>query len=476
MKFNELKWVKAISLLALLGTPSWLVGQQSDATPSFQRYVLTDLGPKGNPFSQATGINNPGLVTGLDTTSDGTQHAVLWYKGLFTDIGDPALGGPNSGAGGVNRFGLVMGGAETSAEDRNHENFCGYGTGKQCLVFSWHDGVMTKLPTLGGINAAYGGINNLGEISGYAENNVRDPQCPKKVRPNGTGPQILDFKPVIWGPKPREIRELRLPKGDTVGLSSAINDAGQAVGMTGTCGNTEIAPLFAAPHAVLWEKDRTLHDLGNLGSTGNPEVIAYGNGAIAINNSGWVAGVSALPKIKNAECPATSIEPKCFPFHPFLWTAKTGMHDLGVLPGDFVGAGLGINNRGEMVGASISSPGPSSGNPRAFLWRNGVMRDLNTLIPRDSPLYLLTAFAINDWGLIVGFGVQMSTGDLHGFLLTPCNQVHVQTASCTRTTDETASEADEGVVRPAVVLSQSAREQLAHRVPFGPLGAQLMGR
>lgn len=473
MKFRELKSITTISLFAL-GTPSWLIGQNSEAAPSFQRYVLTDLGPKGNPFSQAAAINNPGLVAGLDTASDGTQHAVLWYEGLFTDIGDPALGGPNSGAGGVNQFGQVMGGAETSVDDPNNENFCGYGTGKQCLVFLWQRDVMTKLPTLGGVNAGFGGINNLGEVTGYAENKVRDPGCPGNVRPNGTGPQVLYFKPVIWGPNPNKIRELSLLNGDTVGGAFGINDRGQAVGMTGSCSNTEIPPLIAGPHAVLWDEDGTVHNLGNLGGTRNPAVLAVGNAALGINNSGWIAGVSALPQIISTECPETSTDPKCFPFHPFLWTPKTGMHDLGVLPGDFVGAGLGINNLGEIVGASISSPGPSSGNPRAYLWRNGVMRDLNTLIPQDSALYLLTAFAINDSGQIAGFGVQMSTGDLHGFLLTPCNQVHLQTAWCTNTADDAATEADEGVVRPAIVLSQSAREQLQQRLPLGPLGAQLM--
>lgn len=44
--------------------------------------------------------------------------------------------------------------------------------------------------------------------------------------------------------------------------------------------------------------------------------------------------------------------------------------------------------------------------PCAFLWKDGVMTDLNALIPSDSPLYLLAAFWINDSGEIAGFGVQ----------------------------------------------------------------------
>ena len=100
------------------------------------------------------------------------------------------------------------------------------------------------------------------------------------------------------------------------------------------------------------------------------------------------------------------------------------MMDLGVLPGDLVGAGLNMNNRGEIVGASVSAPGLATGKQRAFLWRNGVMSDLNTLVQKDAPLYLLTAFAINDSGEIAGFGVVTtgaSAGEIHGFLAPPNN-------------------------------------------------------
>ena len=46
------------------------------------------------------------------------------------------------------------------------------------------------------------------------------------------------------------------------------------------------------------------------------------------------------------------------------------------------------------------------------------MTDLNTLIPANSPLFLMLACAINSSGQIVGFAVT-STGEGHGFLLSP---------------------------------------------------------
>jgi probable HAF family extracellular repeat protein len=181
----------ALGLLATLAIPTRLGAQPS--------YKLTDLGPAGNPSSQAYAIDDFGLVTGAATASDGSVHAVIWLNGNMTDIGKPGLGGPNSGGGGVNAFGQVMGGAETSLKDPNNENFCGYGTGLQCLAFVWRFGAgMTALPTLGGTNAGFGAINNLGEVSGYAETSHKDPACPGKVAVNGTGPQFFDFGAVIW--------------------------------------------------------------------------------------------------------------------------------------------------------------------------------------------------------------------------------------------------------------------------------------
>jgi probable HAF family extracellular repeat protein len=133
------------------------------------------------------------------------------------------------------------------------------------------------------------------------------------------------------------------------------------------------------------------------------------------------------------------------------------MQDLGVLPGDLVGAGLGMNNLGDIVGASVSAPGPATGNPRAFLWQNGVMSDLNALAP-GSPLYLLNAFGINEFEEIVGFGFEPESGELHGFLAQPCDAGST-TASC-QVSDDFA-EANHGhETKKPPVLSETARKQL----------------
>jgi probable HAF family extracellular repeat protein len=412
MNRNSLFTTSTKALMTLAATTAMTSAFTAHAQPPQPpQYKLTDLGPSGNPFSQAAGVADNGLVAGSDVvTSDpgaGNIHSILWYKGRPFDI-NASLGGPNSAAGGVNLLDQVLGQAETSTKDPNNENFCGFFTGLQCLPYVWQFGVITALPTLGGANASFGAINNLGAVSGFAENNHRDPDCRPGVAINGTGPQVLDFEPVIWGPKPGQIRQLELLPGDTVGMALGLNDLGQAVGTTGTCANTLIPGFAAGPHAVLWDIDGSVHDLGNLGGTVNNTLLGSGTVAFVINNQGQVAGQSDQPG-DNA-------------FHPFLWTRQTGMRDLGVLPGDLVGASLGLNNLGDIVGASVTAPGPASGNSRAFLWHKGKMSDLNALIPANSSMHLLAAFSINDEGQIAGFGKVTSgpdAGKFHGFLATP---------------------------------------------------------
>jgi hypothetical protein len=76
------------------------------------------------------------------------------------------------------------------------------------------------------------------------------------------------------------------------------------------------------------------------------------------------------------------------------------MRDLGTLPGDVASGGTWINESGVAVGPSFDA----SGNPRAYVWWNGVMTGLSALVPPDSPLYLIWASSINSSGEIVGFG------------------------------------------------------------------------
>jgi probable HAF family extracellular repeat protein len=72
--------------------------------------------------------------------------------------------------------------------------------------------------------------------------------------------------------------------------------------------------------------------------------------------------------------------------------------DLGTLPGDSTSQGLGINNRGQVVGLSC---GAGSGGCHAFLWQQGVMLDLDKHAPGHAGV-LTDAQDIDDLGQITG--------------------------------------------------------------------------
>ena len=339
----------------------------------------------------ADGESPNGIVNGVSGLPDGSQHAVLWYRASIIDLATPGLGGPNSAAFGVNAAGLASGLAETSASDPHGEDFCGFGTFRSCLPFLWYRGIMYPLPTLGGNNGEAGEINDRGEVAGNTENTNLDGTCP------AGGPQRYQERPVLW--RDWQVIELPTYPGDPDGWAFGINDSGQVAGASGICSplNPDTGVYILSRHALLWDGGKPI-DLGNLGGTG---AFGPGNIALEVNNQGEVVGSSDLAGNTT--------------FHAFRWTRRAGIQDLGTLERDFASAGLAINDEGNVVGASFDA----EFNSRAFLWRKGVMTDLNTLIPANSPFVsLLFAHGINSRGEIVGFGVNKD-GAVHGFLAVP---------------------------------------------------------
>jgi probable HAF family extracellular repeat protein len=387
MKHRLLIPPSAVSLLALLAMPIQSIAQERQDTHHPQHYRVTDLGTLGGTTGLAYGINDRGRAAGTaNLTAKGPLHAFISSREGLTDLG--TLGGLNSVADGPNAGEELAIYSETSEPAYKDEDFCGFGNHLQCLAAIWRQGKMTPLPALpGGDSAQALAVNNEGQLVGMAEKGTLE-----KPGYCATPFQVLDFEPVIWGAKPEEIRELPPLPGDTVGVALAVNDKAQVVGTSGLCSNTTANGLVDGPHAVLWDPDGSVTDLGNLGGT-------MVNVAAGINNRGEVVGGSSS---------------KDGNLHAFLWTKDTGIQDLGLLGADVVTAPTWINNSGQAVGGSC----PAAGNCRAFLWQDKVLIDLNTLIAADGPLYLLFAFGINDSGEIVGQAMTKS-GELHAFRASP---------------------------------------------------------
>ena len=131
------------------------------------------------------------------------------------------------------------------------------------------------------------------------------------------------------------------------------------------------------------------------------------------------------------------------------------MQDLGTLSGDVASVSISINDAGSAVGASLDP----NFNPRAFLWKKGMMTDLNTLIAGDSPLYLLTGCSINSRGEITGLGLTR-TGEIHTYLASPTHGV------------VTSQSTAQGVTSPSG-LSDGARNLLPQQLRFGRFGTRL---
>lgn len=388
---------RIVAALGVLVAPALVVGAASSAAhpEHHQRYRVTELRSLGGSPSQGSSINDRGWVAGLSAQpGDATVHAALWRNGHLTDL--ETLGGPNSAVLWPGRSNHVVAGiAETSELNPLQEDwscsafFPGAATKHICLGVVWSGERLHKLPTLGGYNGYAAGVNHRGQVVGWAENTVKDPTC--------VAPQVLQFRAVRWDPPGYRAHELRPLPGDSTSAATGINDRGQIVGISGACGGSVGA--FSATHAVVWDAHGRPSDIGNLGG------VAW-NTPAAVNDRGEVTGFANVPG---------GATPANFYPHAFIWTRHGGMHDLGVLPGDSISEGLGVNNRGQVVGTSCKAHFVDC---RAFVWQGGRMRELDSLAA-GAPHQLLSANDINDAGVITGQSRDASTGVLSAFVAVP---------------------------------------------------------
>jgi len=362
---------------------------------SQQQYTITDLPSLGGTNSRANSINNRGWLAGYSNLAGNqSRHAALWRDDALTDLG--TLGGPNSAVtwSVKSDSGLVAGIAQTSTPDPLGETWSSAafypgatGSGYVNLGFVWENGVMRALPTLGGNNGFATGANSRGQAVGWAENTFHDPTC--------VPPQVLQFRPVFYGPGPNQISELPLIAGDTSGAATAINEQDQIVGISGIC--DQAVGRYTAKHAVIWNKGKVT-DIGNLGAL-------LWNTPTNINQRGDVVGFAGALN-----------DPDGNFLQAFIWTAKDGIQPLGFLPGDVHSEAYGINEKRQVVGLSCDA----DGNCRAFIWENGVMRDLNDFKQAGYTARLEQARDINEAGEIAGRSID-AAGVRRAFLAVPAH-------------------------------------------------------
>ena len=387
------KWPSRNPLIVLISIccgAALTIAQAQNQTPARHgtQYRVSNLDALGGTSSGGNSINNRSWVAGYSRlTGDQSRHAALWrnrQQHALLDLG--TLGGPNSSVAWnvKNTEGIIVGISQTADPEPLGEAWssAAFYSGPNAvgfinLAFVWEGCQMRGLPNFpGGNNGFATGANNLGQVVGWAENDVHDPTC--------VSPQVLQFRPAVWelGP-PDQIRDLPLISGDTSGAATATNDNGQVVGISGIC--DQAVGRHTAKHAVLWEDDRVT-DIGNLGAE-------WWNTPTAINEQGEIVGFAGDPAFVEGDI-----------LHAFIWTKRNGIQPLLALPGrtpDHVDSeAYGINENGQVVGTSCDA---NFVDCRAVVWdHSAVPTDLNDLKAPGFPARLESAKGINDKGEITG--------------------------------------------------------------------------
>lgn len=321
--------------------------------------------PVGGPGAEANALNEKGWVAGTASTEGGRR--AFRFRGEQVELRS-APGFAHTEGFGINDQGLVVGAGTREREARTADTGTRIGVTRERRALLW-EGPRARDLAAGEARD----VNNRGVVVGHPE------VGPGFRWENGTATALTD------------------PASDYPLHPRAINDRGDMVGLA------QGSSSRMSRDAFLWSGGELR--LLNAGYTGGAQPAAF-----ALNEQGEVAGVGGgLDGIA------------------FLWTAgqrrtlgtMNGTAEVGVLgqhKGYHVSIALGVNDRRQVVGtANVTDEGAKE--MRAFLWEQGRLQNLNTLIQPDSGWVLEEARAINNRGEICGVG--RLRGERRAFLLKP---------------------------------------------------------
>ena len=335
------------------------------------QYTAIDLGTLGGAGtnSYADAVNDAGVAVGASFNDPSTQffNATLYSAGTVQNLG--TLGGPTSGANAINNAGQIVGAADLG-------NF----SGTVAFLYSTQsNGPITNLGTLplagNFASSSANAINDAGEIVGSSATATFGIGNATRFYANGAAP--TDLAP-----------------------STTLSSVAYAVNNIGTVAGASFMDNQQAQHAAFFVNGAAQF-IPQLGGAGESSVI-YG-----LNDLNHAVGYSQLTDSQN---------------HAFIYANGTTT-DLGVLGGTTTSSyAYSINDLDQVVGDSQTSDTVFASDP--FLYENGVMTDLNSIVDLAGTGFvtLNDAYAINDQGQIVGDGT-LADGDSHAFILNPINAV-----------------------------------------------------
>lgn len=211
--------------------------------------------------------------------------------------------------------------------------------------------------------------------------------------------------------------------------ASAINNLGEIVGSTGNGGALWRLDDQERPGQPVLLGDFTPQDINDIGQMAGS---INGQAAMAaFDNNNILQIVRIGPSYSadfRSQAAALSADGRWLAGHfdhrvdgsmlqeAFAWHVTDGFLPLGTLNGVGQSWASGVNSSGQVVGTStVTGRMPQA----AFLWQNGTMTNLNSLVATGGK-YLQLGNRINEHGDIVGLlRIGKPVSEIHAFLLIP---------------------------------------------------------
>jgi probable HAF family extracellular repeat protein len=375
-----------------------------DKTPLYT-YTTTDLGslrtdPKGsvesvnaasiNDFGQIAGRYNTGATFSNQNTAtppvtnnaNPVRQGFIWENGTFKSITSTGIKNGESDFGAkdgqtvtlltpnvntISNLGTILGTADEVRQP------VGLPTDRALVWEQNSDGYSLTINDFGGKESYFFDVNNSNTIVG------------RNILSDGFEKTIYSDNGVI--------KDLANRGGDG-GTARGLNNQGQIVGYVDSDGKLDDKFVNTA---VIWQKDdKGDYQFTDLGTFGAAQATLRD-----INDAGQIVG-STSNGLSGADAAS----------NPFILRDTNGngkyelseVTNLGSLGGK-TGSVNGINELGQVVGSSADKDGKN----RAFVWTDGTIADLNSLVSapltyNGAAVTLTSAAGINNFGDITALG------------------------------------------------------------------------